>query len=63
MADDADRADYRIEEITNDAILEARLFLDSMETGHAGECDFCGEHFSRLVDGACGWCRDKYRLG
>lgn len=62
MADDCDRADCRIEEITNDAILEARLYLQGMDTGNSGECDFCGSYFSRIVDGACGFCRDKYRL-
>lgn len=61
--DDADRADIRIEEITSDAILEARLFVQAMDDGKSGECDFCGGYFTRLVDGACGWCRDKYRFG
>lgn len=38
-----------------------------IETGHAGECDGCGEHFARVVERRggqfCGGCRDKKGLG
>ena len=30
--------------------------------GDPGECEFCGEWYSRLIGGACGFCRDKFRL-
>lgn len=26
------------------------------------DCDLCGEHSMRLVQGACAPCRDKYHL-
>lgn len=39
-----------------------RAAAAAIPEGHPGECDFCGEYFSRLVDGACGGCRDRYRL-
>ena len=30
--------------------------------GEPGECSYCGEVFTRIVNDACGACRDKYRL-
>lgn len=62
MADDADRADSRIEETISDGIIEARLAIANFDSGEAGTCDYCGGEFDRLVDGACGFCRDRYRL-
>lgn len=58
--DDADRADDRIEEVKSDALGVIRRAIADMPAGEAGECDFCGESFARIVNGACGRCRDKY---
>lgn len=58
----ADKAtEYTQAEIDN---RKAEILIqgNNFEKGKPGECDFCGEHFSRLVDGACGACRDKYKL-
>lgn len=41
----------------------ARAAAADIPAGEPGDCDFCGEFFSRLVGGACGACRDHYRLG
>lgn len=60
--DEADRADKRIEERISDGINEASRFVASMSSGESGDCEFCGDHFSRLVLGACGFCRDKYDI-
>jgi hypothetical protein len=30
-----------------------------LPSGTAGVCDGCEEHFSRLIDGYCGRCRDN----
>lgn len=30
--------------------------------GEAGECDLCGEYFSRTVHGVCARCRDAHDL-
>lgn len=30
----------------------------TLDAGKPGECDFCGEFFGRLVDGACVPCRN-----
>lgn len=62
MADDADRADERIENAKDDGINEARRFVAKIPKGHAGECDYCGEHSKRIVNDACAKCRDRYRL-
>ncbi len=62
MADEADRADIYIENTIDDAIAKAYRAVADWDNGKPGVCDFCGSESSRLVDGACGWCRDKYRL-
>jgi hypothetical protein len=31
----------------------------TLEAGTPGDCDFCGEFFGRIVDGACVPCRNK----
>lgn len=30
--------------------------------GEPGVCDYCDTWFSRLVGGACGQCRDRFKL-
>ena len=44
------------------ALSAARRAADAMPVGNAGDCDLCGEHSMRLVEGACAPCRDKYHL-
>lgn len=34
----------------------------AIPAGEPGDCDYCGEHSPRLVNGNCARCRDKYRL-
>ena len=63
MSDEADRADYYIESVIDDHVKEAMRKAADIPQGFAGTCDLCGDYFSRLVDGACGRCRDKYRIG
>lgn len=59
MTDQIDRAnDYADAERA--MAIANRLPVD-MAKGAPGECDFCGEWFGRLVDGACVPCRDKYQ--
>lgn len=59
MADEADRASQEVESQTREAI---RLAAKPLAKGVPGECDLCGEHSMRLVDGVCAPCRDKYKL-
>lgn len=33
-----------------------------MPKGVPGDCEYCGEWCGRLVGGACGFCRDRYKL-
>ena len=57
-----DDADY--------SIIEQQAELDRMiaaargeiKPGKAGECELCGEHSMRLIDAACAYCRDRYKL-
>lgn len=62
MSDEADRA-QDLERMSNeDALRAAREKAQAMPTGEPGECEWCGEYFARLVNGACGRCRDKWKL-
>lgn len=61
MADDVDMANERAE-LEREAILTSRTPYE-LPKGEAGECDYCGEEFARLVNNACARCRDKYNLG
>ena len=58
--DPIDRADYFIESVIDDHVKEAMRRAAEIPVGNAGECDGCGEFFTRLVDGMCGRCRDKF---
>ena len=58
--DDADKASYFIESVIDDHVKEAMRRAAEIPVGEAGDCDSCGEFFTRLVDGMCGRCRDKY---
>ena len=58
--DDADKASYFIESVIDDHVKEAMRRAAEIPVGEAGDCDGCGEHFMRLVDGMCGRCRDKF---
>jgi hypothetical protein len=57
--DDIDRAQQREQEDRDRAISAAARDIPA---GSPGECDLCGEHSMRLVQGACAPCRDKYHL-
>lgn len=62
MSDEVDRA-QDLERMSNeDALRAARKKAQSIPTGEPGECEWCGEYFTRLVNGACGGCRDKWKL-
>ena len=62
MSDDADRAQNENDEFEKRALAFARNKIKQIDPGEPGECDYCAETFSRLVGGACGHCRDKYKL-
>lgn len=65
-ADMADQIDQANDHAANEAaVREAAIRAAAAEipAGSPGDCDLCGEYFSRLVGGACGACRDHYRLG
>jgi hypothetical protein len=34
----------------------------AIPTGEPGDCEGCGDFFTRLVRGHCGRCRDRLRL-
>lgn len=62
MADDADRSEYYIESVIDDHVKEAMRKAAEIPPGNPGICDLCGDEYMRLVNGACGFCRDKYGL-
>lgn len=57
--DEIDRAQEREQQDRDRAIAAA---AHDLAPGHPGDCDLCGEHSMRLVEGACAPCRDKYHL-
>ena len=61
-SDPIDRADYFIESVVDDHVKEAMRLAAEIPEGIAGECDICGEHFLRLVDGCCRFCRDEFGM-
>lgn len=61
--DDADRAQVDAERLEASDIARARALAAKIPPGEPGVCDYCGEEFPRLVNGACGRCRDKFKLG
>lgn len=60
--DDIDRAGDRIDATEKQIIDAARKKAANIPKGSAGECEWCGEYFERLVNGACGRCRDEFKL-
>lgn len=59
MADDADKAGDLIADTAASNIARLRLQAAAIREGAPGDCDFCGEHSERLIDGVCAPCRDK----
>ena len=62
MADDVDVANDRLAISEADAVREVQRKAAKIPKGEPGDCDECGEYFARLVDGHCGYCRDR-RIG
>ena len=60
--DEADRATYFIESVIDDHVKYAMRRASEIPEGKSGDCDICGEYFSRLVNGCCGFCRDKFKI-
>ena len=61
-SDPIDRADYFIESVIDDHVKDAMRRAAEIPEGKSGDCDICGEYFSRLVNGCCGFCRDKFKI-
>lgn len=62
MADIADKAGEISEEYEAHNIARIRKAAKQMENHGSGECEYCGYEFIRLVNGACGRCRDEFKL-
>lgn len=62
MSDEADNANEHIEREESQSIKSVRAKVLLQPVGVPGDCDLCGEYMVRLVNGACGFCRDKYKL-
>ena len=67
VIDDEERASNAYQDICDDSINRVRTKAAKIETGAAGECDYCGEESLRVVlreeRPACPPCRDRYKLG
>jgi hypothetical protein len=58
--DEADRSSYFIESVIDDHVKEAMRRASEIPQGNAGDCEYCGEWFGRLVNNACGFCRMRF---
>ncbi len=61
MSDDVDIASDRTQ-LAIDAKLQEISDAAKLDPGTEGDCELCGEWTSRLIDGACAPCRDRYKL-
>ncbi len=59
MADEVDQAQSYSEAELARNLAAVRAAAD-IPAGLPGECDFCGEHTTRLIGGACAPCRDRW---
>lgn len=62
MSDDVDITTDRLIVMEADGIKAVQRKAQNIPKGEPGDCDECGEYFARLVDGYCGYCRDR-RVG
>ena len=62
MADIADVTADRMEVQEAADIAEIRRKAAEIPKGKPGECERCGEHMPRLINGVCAPCRDRYKL-
>ena len=62
MTDEADRSQQDSDEFESRSIKLVQSRVKLIKVGEPGDCDYCGEYFTRLVGGACGHCRDRYKL-
>ena len=61
MSDDVDITNDRTQ-LAIDAKVKQISNAAKLDKGVEGDCDLCGEWTSRLIDGACAQCRDRYKL-
>ena len=58
----SDEADLGNEQMEKDLDYALRAARKPLRPGRAGDCDICGEWSGRLIEGACSYCREKYKL-
>jgi len=62
MVDEVDKTVEEMEVAEAAKLRSIQAAAKAIPTGHPGECELCGEYFTRLVRGACARCRDKHGL-
>lgn len=60
--DEGELADEHITRLLNADVDQVRQKASLIPAGVEGDCELCGEHFARIVRGACARCRDKHKL-
>lgn len=60
--DDLDLSQEKQEKLDEARLRKARALAQAIPEGEPGECEYCGGHFVRLVNGVCGRCRDEFKL-
>lgn len=70
MVDELDQTSERMEFDTSVAVRNVCDKAVTFQKGEEGDCDLCGEHFSRVIEvekngetiKACGRCRDRHGI-
>jgi hypothetical protein len=62
MADVCDVSQDRLEAMDEEAAIRIKKAAAAIPKGEPGVCQWCDGEFIRLVGGACGKCRDDYKL-
>jgi hypothetical protein len=60
--DDADKTDIRAAVFLEATIRAVQATARRILPGEEGDCEKCGEHMPRLINGVCCPCRDRLRL-
>lgn len=62
MVDEVDKTVEDMEVAEAAKLRSIQAAAKAIPAGQPGHCEFCGEYFSRLVNGVCARCRDKRGL-
>lgn len=60
--DEVDISEEREYIARENSLRAVRLAAERFDPGVAGECAYCGQYFTRVVNSACARCRDERNI-